>query len=133
MGAVRSAARDARLSDRVHVMGHREDVPDWLAASTVWMLPTERENFSLAVLEALAAGCAILSTPCSGNDEVLADGVNALVHPVGDVAVARAHLRTLLSDPELRTLLSINARATASHYGVARMAARYRAVYEAAL
>ena len=101
------------ISERVRIVGYQTDVPNWLAAATVWLLPTERENFSLAVLEGLAAGCAVLSTTCRGNDEVLVDRQNALTFPVGDVAGATAALRELLRDQELRSTLSRNGRSTA--------------------
>jgi glycosyltransferase involved in cell wall biosynthesis len=60
-GPVRTAANELGLSDRVRMVGHRTDIPDWLAAATVWILPTERENFSVAVLEAAMAKIATLA------------------------------------------------------------------------
>ena len=69
----------------MRLAGYQTNVADWLAAATVWLLPTERENFSVAVLEALAAGCAVLSTTCPGNDEVLTDRENRGLFPVGDI------------------------------------------------
>jgi glycosyltransferase involved in cell wall biosynthesis len=78
----------------------------------VWLLPTEAENFSLAVLEALAAGCAIVSTPCRGNDEVLVHDQNALLAPVGDVDALAGCLRCLLADRARRERLRDGARRT---------------------
>ena len=80
------------------------------------MLPTEAENFSLAVLEALAAGCPVLSTLCKGNDEVLVADDNAMIHAVGDIDGMASALQTLLNDPALRKRLSTNARNTAAGY-----------------
>ena len=98
-GAVEAEAERLGISERVRLVGYQTDVPNWLAAATVWLLPTERENFSLAVLEGLAAGCAVLSTTCRGNDEVLVDHQNALTFPVGDVAGATAALRRAAARP----------------------------------
>jgi glycosyltransferase involved in cell wall biosynthesis len=114
--AVRAAAREHGLERRVHLVGHQDNVQDWLAASTVWILPTERENFSLAVLEAMAAGCAIVSTNCRGNDEVLIDGRNALTTEIGAIEAMTAALRRLLSDAVLRARLGANARAAVAAY-----------------
>jgi glycosyltransferase involved in cell wall biosynthesis len=129
-GAVRSAVKELGLEARVHFPGHQGNVQDWLAASTVWVLPTERENFSLAVLEAMAAGCAILSTNCPGNDEVLVDGTNALTTAVGDVDGMTGGLQRLLSDARLRTHLAANARAAAQAYSAERMVDAYAMCYE---
>ena len=125
------AAEAARLglSDRVRLAGYQTNIPDWLAAATVWLLPTERENFSVAVLEALAAGCPVLSTTCPGNDEVLVDGVNARAVPIGDIGAGAAALRELLGDPGLRRRLSAGGRTAATAYTVERMAAAYLALY----
>jgi glycosyltransferase involved in cell wall biosynthesis len=130
-GELRRSVATEGLAHRVHFVGYRADIPDWLAAATVWVLPTETENFSLGVLEALAAGCPILSTLCPGNDEVLVAGHNALIHPIGDVEALAAGLRHLLSNAGVRVRLSRNARTTAEGFSLARMVERYRACYEA--
>jgi glycosyltransferase involved in cell wall biosynthesis len=130
LDSVRDEVERLGLADRVHFAGYRTDVPDWLAAATVWLLPTERENFSLAVLEALAAGCAVLSTSCPGNDEVLVDGVNALTFDVGDVAAGATALRRLLGDEALRQRLGAGAQASSALYVQAAMVDKYLAVYD---
>ena len=129
-GELRRYVATEGLADCVHFAGHRADVPDWLAAATVWLLPTETENFSLSVLEALAAGCPILSTLCPGNDEVLVVGENALIHPIGDVEALVDGLRRLISDDGMRSRLSRNARKTAEGFTMERTVERYASCYE---
>ena len=118
------------LSERVRLVGYQSNVPDWLAAATVWLLPTERENFSVALLEAFAAGCPVVTTDCRGNDEVVKDGENCLVFGVGDIEEAGRRLRELLADADLRRELSAAARSTASNYTAARVVSEYQAVYD---
>jgi starch synthase (maltosyl-transferring) len=122
-------ARRLGVDDRVRIVGYQFNVADWLAAATVWLFPTERENFSIALLEAMAAGCPILATVCPGNDEVLVDGSNALTYAVGDVSAAAERLRRLLDDDELRDRLSAGARATARSHSVEQMVREYRRAY----
>jgi glycosyltransferase involved in cell wall biosynthesis len=129
----KEAARACHARGRVHFVGHRSDVPDWLAAATVWTLPTESENFSVALIEALAAGCPVVSPPCSGNDEVLRDGQNSLTPAVGDVRGQADAFRRLLGDAQLRARLGEGARETARDYTVERMVDQYEALYDAAL
>lgn len=128
---VRKAAAEAGLGQRVRLLGHRTDIADWLAATTVWLLPTETEGFSVAVIEALAAGCAIVSTDCAGNDEVLDNGVNAVVVPVGDIIAISGALRRLLSDAALRARLGDAARRTAEAYSLDGMVDAHMACYAA--
>lgn len=118
------------LAERVRMMGYQTNVPDWLAAATVWLLPTERENFSVAVLEAMAAGCAVLSTTCQGNDEVLVDGQNSRTFAVGDVAGAQAALGQLLASVPERRRLGDEARRVAQSYSVGHMVEQYRRLYQ---
>lgn len=127
--AVTAEAVRLGLSDRVDFVGYQTNVEDWVAAATVWILPTERENFSVAVLEALAAGRPVLSTSCPGNDEVLVDGANAAVFPVGDIDAATSRLRALLADEGLRARLGAGGAATADQFTAERMVDGYRRLY----
>ena len=128
--AIVTEARLSALSDRVDLVGYQKNVPDWLAASTIWLLPTERENFSVAVLEALAAGCTVLATECEGNREVLVDGANARTFPVGDIRSAGRILGELLVDDGQRDRLTAGARATASRYSIDEMVNQYCHLYQ---
>ncbi|MCU1500725.1 MAG: uncharacterized protein JWM12_79 [Ilumatobacteraceae bacterium] len=126
---VREAAVSTGIGDRIHVVGHQERVEDWLAAATVWYLPTETENFSIAVLEAMAAGCAIVSTNCQGNDEVLRHDDNALLTEVGDIAGQAAAIELLLDDAATNRRIGAVAKADAAAYSVERMVDEYEAAY----
>jgi glycosyltransferase involved in cell wall biosynthesis len=132
-GALRQAVVEEAgrldVSDRVDLVGYQTNVEDWVAAATVWVLPTERENFSLAVLEALASGRAVLSTSCPGNDEVLVDDDNASVFDVGDVAGGTRRLRKLLADEALRRRLGRRGVATAAQFSSDSMVVAYLSVY----
>lgn len=125
----KAAARQAGLNDRVHFPGFQSNVADWLAAARVWLLPTESEGFSLAMLEALAAGCPVVSTLCPGNDELLVDDGNALLAQVGNVEEIARALRRLLSDERLRARLGANARSTAQQYSLDRTVEEHLACY----
>jgi len=130
---LRELAAAERLSDRVHFPGFQKNVPDWLAAASAWIFPTESENFSLSLLEALAAGCPIVSTECQGNDEVLVNERNALTCQVGDVSAMADGLRRILSDSALARRLSAEARETVSTYSVSHMVDRYARCYNECL
>lgn len=69
-------ARELGVESRVHFLGHREDVGPVLAALDVFVLASDREGMSNAMLEAMAAGVPIVSTAVSGAEEAL--------EPLGD-------------------------------------------------
>jgi glycosyltransferase involved in cell wall biosynthesis len=128
--ALRHESQRLGVASRTHLVGYQTNVEDWLAAATVWILPTERENFSVALLEAMAAGCPVLTTLCPGNDEVVVEGNNAATFPIGDVSIAAQRLGELLRDRESRTRLAKGARASAMHHSSSAMVAAARRLYE---
>ncbi|MDX6225033.1 MAG: hypothetical protein QOE64_1409 [Frankiales bacterium] len=82
----------------VRAVGRRDDVPSWLAAADVVVLPSRWEGLSLAMLEAMAAGRALVVSDVSGATEALGE-VSAAV-PVGDVPALADAVTQLLADPQ---------------------------------
>jgi glycosyltransferase involved in cell wall biosynthesis len=95
--------------DRVRVLGFRDDIPGLLAASDVFVMPSEREGLSLAVLEAMGRGTAVVVSDGAGNPEAVGDA--GVVVPVGDVHALADALRGLEADPERRATLAAAGRA----------------------
>lgn len=90
--------------------GWVKDIPGLLAASHVVCLPSYREGLSMTLLEALAAGRAVVTTDVPGCRDAVTDGVEGLLVPPRDPdALARA-LRRLIEDPELRARLGAAGR-----------------------
>jgi glycosyltransferase involved in cell wall biosynthesis len=75
--------------------------------------PSRREGYGVVCAEAMAHGRAVVVTPVGGMRDLVEDGVNGLVVPVGDVPALRAALDRLLGDADLRARLGSAARETA--------------------
>jgi glycosyltransferase involved in cell wall biosynthesis len=128
--ALQDLAAELGIADRVLFLGHRTDIPELLAASDVFALPSLYEGSSLAVLEAMAAGRAVISSAIGGTDELLTDGENGLLVAPGDSPALAAALRRLLGDAELRAELGRAARARAERdFSREAMAGRVTAIY----
>ena len=93
----------------VHLVGARSDVPLWMAASDVLVVPSRWEARALVVQEALAAGLPVVATDVGGLPE-LVTGAGALV-PVGDSLALAAAVEHLVGDDARRAELGEAARA----------------------
>lgn len=127
--ALERQARALGVLERVRFLGHRSDVPELLAACDVFALPSLYEGSSLALLEAMAAGRAIVASDVPGTDELIVDGVSGLLTPPGDPAALAAAIRRLSEDAPLRAALGAAAQRAARRFTPQAMAARVTRVY----
>ena len=127
-----AGAVDAQVSPVVRPLGFRDDPARLLAAADVFVLASEREGLSFAVLEAMASGLAMVVSDGPGNPEAVGDA--GVVVAAGDVTALAAALAGLARDPAGRARLGAAARERArSQFGVEQMLAGVGAAYTAAL
>lgn len=70
--------------------------------SLVWIVASRSEGFAIPVLEAMACGCVVVSTDCGGPRDLIEDGVNGFLVPVGDAGAIVNRVQLLLNDAALR-------------------------------
>lgn len=87
-----------------------DNEPRLLARAHAVVLPSFFEGQPLALLQAMAAGRACLSSDCCGQRDFIRSGETGLLHPAGDVAAFAAHLSAVISSPWLRERLGAAAR-----------------------
>ncbi|MFN0141661.1 MAG: glycosyltransferase, partial [Pyrinomonadaceae bacterium] len=80
------------------------------ASADIFVLPTYAEAMPMSVLEAMASGLAIVTTPVGGIPEIIDDEINALTVAPGDIDSLAAKIRELASNPERRIRLGRAAR-----------------------
>ncbi len=94
----------------VQLLGMRTDVDEWYHAMDVFALPSHREGFPRAAMEAAAMGLPVVATDIRGCREVVEPGVNGHLVPVGDAAALRAAIADLAGDPHLRSEMGAASR-----------------------
>ncbi|MCC6160366.1 MAG: ATP-grasp domain-containing protein [Deltaproteobacteria bacterium] len=112
--------------DRVRFLGFRDDVDRLLPGIDVLAVPSLYEGLSLAVCEAMAAGVPVVASRVGGNPEIITDGDDGLLVPVGDHAALAHAICRLLADPDGRAVMGARARETATTlFSMERMIAAY--------
>lgn len=128
-------SRRAGLERTVRFAGWRDDVPDLLRASDGYVHAARWEGSSLAVMEAMAAGCPVVFTDCSGEPPHYRDGIDGVMVRTGDPGALRAGLRRMLSlGAEQRAQMGASARRLAfTHFGVDALGDRFAELVTATL
>jgi glycosyltransferase involved in cell wall biosynthesis len=108
-------AAKSGLSDRVHLVGQRDDVPDVLHAADVLCLTSRREGVPRSVMEAMAARLPVVATDVVGTRAVVVDGETGLLVPLGEPARLVAAVNRVLDDQQLAARLTERAHARVAH------------------
>ena len=88
------------LPDCVKMPGNVPNLHECMADAEIFVLPSDFEGLSNALLEAMMMGLPCIATRCAGCDEVINDGENGLLIDVGDTEGLLQSLIKLVSDPE---------------------------------
>lgn len=124
-------ATDLNLNAPVFYLGVRRDIPQVLGAADVFVFPTQYEAASLAILEACAAGLAIVTTRVAMAAEVFEDGEHALLLPnTEDHGPLTNALRVILTSPTKLDDLQVAALAVARRFTWESAWKQYHAIYE---
>jgi UDP-glucose:(heptosyl)LPS alpha-1,3-glucosyltransferase len=116
------------LGGRVRYVGSAKDVGALLTAADVFVMPTQYEAFSLAVVEALASGLGVLTTDVPGAADAVEHGVNGLLlqDPLDDKSLSE-HLEVAL-DPAVRSAWSRAAGPSVAPYSWERLMPQFERV-----
>ncbi|WP_285669712.1 glycosyltransferase family 4 protein [Paralimibaculum aggregatum] len=111
--------------------GQRGDVPEILARASLVVLPSYREGMPKALIEAAAAGRAVVTTDVPGCRDAIEPGVTGLLVPPRDGAALAEAIAALLADPARRAAMGRAGRALAERaFAVEDVAARHLALWE---
>ncbi len=131
-GELEARSQALGLGARVTFAGVRLDMPDVLRASDIFVLSSTWEGLPMVILEALAAGCPIVSTAVGGVPTAVEDGVSGLLVPPRDPAALAGAIERLAGDEALRTRLAAAGKAVfAERFSATAMVRRYEELYEA--
>jgi len=115
------------LGGRVRFMGYvpRDKIAAHYAAADVFVLPSYNEGMSVALLEAMASGLAVVVTPTGGTPELVEPEINGLIFDWSDVTTLTTHLHRLAQDRSLVRRMGEASRRRAEDFSWDRAALHY--------
>jgi L-malate glycosyltransferase len=128
-----SEARELGVAEHVRFLGRIDSVASLLQGSDLFILPSQTESFGLAALEAMACGSPVVASRAGGLPEVIDDGVNGILEPVGSVEAMGRRAVELLRDPERHAAMRAAAIAKAEQFSSQRIVPMYEAIYQEVL
>jgi len=122
--------RCSELCNKIRFLGKQDAIEEILAVADLFLLPSERESFGLAALEAMACEVPVVSSNIGGIPEVNVHGVTGYLCEVGDVkSMAKYAISILLKDEILETFKK-NALAKAKTFDISNILPEYEEYYE---
>jgi glycosyltransferase involved in cell wall biosynthesis len=109
--ALAAQARELGIASRVRFLGWREDREALYGAADLCIVPSRAEPFGNVILDAWAAGLALVAAASSGPAAYIRDGENGLLVPTDDPAALAAAIGRLIAAPDLRERLIAGGRA----------------------
>ena len=127
---LRALAKELAVAERVVFTGQRQDVPRLLGAMDLFVLPSESEGLSMALLEAMAAGLPAVATNVGDNAIAIRDGETGRIVELDQIDRLPGVLIELLSDEERLRSMGGRARQRAvEHYSHERMTENYERLF----
>jgi glycosyltransferase involved in cell wall biosynthesis len=128
---LQQVASELEVADHLHVLGTRRNVPEVLRACDLFIFPSLHEGLGVALIEAMAAGCACIATATGPLPEVVSHGVDGWLVPPADADALAEAVITLLADPVRRKALGSTAAVSAlARFQPEAAAERLGAIYE---
>jgi glycosyltransferase involved in cell wall biosynthesis len=132
--AVRSAAAEAGLSDRVHLLGQVSDERKYqaLGIADVFVSATQHEGFGLVFLEAMAYGLPVISYDHGGQTDFLVDGKTGYLVALNDFKRLTQSIVDLHDRPQARAAMGDYNRKLVENYFIENCARQYETVFQRA-
>ncbi|WP_373922368.1 N-acetyl-alpha-D-glucosaminyl L-malate synthase BshA [Rossellomorea marisflavi] len=131
MGTISSLVKELGIEEYVLFLGKQNNLEELYSISDLKLLLSEKESFGLVALEAMACGVPAIGTDIGGIPEVIEDGVNGFICPLGDLEAVASKAVKALKDGALYEELSRNALETVrTKFHRNRVVDQYESIYK---
>jgi len=131
--ACEALCRSKGISEKVLFLGNSNEIDKILCFSDLFLLPSEKESFGLAALEAMASGVPVISSNTGGLSEVNVHGKSGYLSDVGNIEEMASNALSILKDPEVLERFKTQAKQEAQKFDTKNIVPIYEEMYEKAL
>ena len=132
--ALEDLCRREGVADQVALPGTTRAPEEELLAATLFVLSSRKEGLPMALIEAMALGCAVIASDCEhGPADVIQHGVDGLLVPPDDVDALAAAMQELLDDDARRLALAERAAGVRERFTIEAVSARWEALFREAM
>lgn len=124
---------DLKVRERIHFLGHRDDVAQLIKTADVFVQSSHWEGFGLAVVEAMACGVPVIATNIPGVSEIVKDGFSGILVPPRDENALAASISSVLNSKLLADRMRVGGLERAKEFSIDAMADRVSDVYRSIL
>lgn len=117
--------KEYKLQKNVLILGERNDVPDILALLDALIVPSINESFGMVVVEAFAAGCPVISTPCDGPMEIIKNGYSGVIINERNSENLKDAITDLMKEETDLEMMKINSMKESKKYDISNIAQFY--------
>jgi len=128
MGKLKELRTQLGLTDVVHLIGFRKDVPALFAAADAVVVPSTAESFGYVPVEAMASGRAVIGSRVGGIPEVITPDVGCLIQP-GDAEGIAAAIEDLALHPDKKNAMGRSGPGRAAQFSLGAMVSNVEAVF----
>jgi glycosyltransferase involved in cell wall biosynthesis len=122
--------KNLELEEKVLITDFQKNPYKYFYNSSVFVVSSQREGFSNVIVEAMACGLPVISTNCSGPKEIITDGKNGILVPIGDENSLAQAIIKVLDNPSLKEKLIREGKKRAEDFSIAKSVAKYEKIFQ---
>ena len=127
---LKALTKKMNLDNIVSFLGVRQDIPELLKESDIYVMSSEWEGLSISLIEALTSGIPIVATNAGSNNEVIENDVSGIIVPTKDPEALAEGIYNLIIDKDLRDRLSKEAIKRSELFAIENCAKKHVEMYK---
>lgn len=128
--ALQNLIDELKLTDRIKLLGYRNDIEEILQTADAFAFPSHREGLGVAAVEALFCGVPVIASDNRGSREYMQDGINGYVAKSNTADEFASLIERLMNDKESYQRMAKNCRASVESFATESTMAIMREIYK---